>query len=298
MRLKSIYAQNVPPVKLFQINDLSDVVIIAGPNGVGKSRLLQSLLTFVQNPTRNTQTHNFKLIVEATCKEESQSWGKSFLDTTNNADAELLKETLQQNKRRGHWKSGVLFFESDRSLQQVQPFAFTWEFADPYEENIGWNSTFGGIKSRYQDTVHSIFKIIEHQKRGIANMAIRLKSEGKTAMNLEFEDPIAIFKDAFSQLLSPKKLLNPSAQTQQLEYEYQGKTFNISNLSSGEREVVNIVFDFLLRKPDNCIVVFDEPELHLHPELSYKLIQTLKSVGENNQFIFCTHSPDLISSSL
>ena len=62
--------------------------------------------------------------------------------------------------------------------------------------------------------------------------------------------------------------------------------------------MVNIVFDFILRSPSDCIVIFDEPELHLHPELSYKLIQTLKSAGQRNQFIFCTHSADIISASL
>ena len=74
--------------------------------------------------------------------------------------------------------------------------------------------------------------------------------------------------------------------------------FPVSSLSSGEREVVNIVFDFLLRSPDDCVVIFDEPEMHLHPELSYKLLQALKTVGSNNQFIFCTHSPDIITASL
>jgi hypothetical protein len=69
-------------------------------------------------------------------------------------------------------------------------------------------------------------------------------------------------------------------------------------LSSGEREVVNIVFDFLLRAPSDCVVIFDEPELHLHPELSYRLLQTLRRTGIRNQFIFCTHSAEIITASL
>ena len=77
-----------------------------------------------------------------------------------------------------------------------------------------------------------------------------------------------------------------------------GARFPITSLSSGEREVINIIFDFLLRSPNDCIVIFDEPELHLHPELSFKLLQALRTVGKNNQFIFCTHSPDIISASL
>jgi hypothetical protein len=58
------------------------------------------------------------------------------------------------------------------------------------------------------------------------------------------------------------------------------------------------VFDFILRNPSDSIILFDEPELHLHPELSYKLLQTLLSVGKNNQFIFCTHSPEIITASI
>ena len=44
--------------------------------------------------------------------------------------------------------------------------------------------------------------------------------------------------------------------------------------------------------------MFDEPELHLHPELSYRLLQTLSSYGNRNQFVFSTHSPEIISASL
>jgi hypothetical protein len=98
--------------------------------------------------------------------------------------------------------------------------------------------------------------------------------------------------------LAPKVFLDPDPKNQQLSYSIDGTTFPISSLSSGEREVVNIVFDFLLRSPSDCIVVFDEPEIHLHPELSYKLLQTLRILGKNNQFIFCTHSAEIITASL
>ncbi|MET3359346.1 MULTISPECIES: ATP-dependent nuclease [Bradyrhizobium] len=85
---------------------------------------------------------------------------------------------------------------------------------------------------------------------------------------------------------------------QQIYFETEGVKLPIERLSSGEREVINIVFDFILRGPEDCIVVFDEPELHLHPELSYKLLQTLVSAGKRNQFLFSTHSPEIISASL
>jgi hypothetical protein len=86
--------------------------------------------------------------------------------------------------------------------------------------------------------------------------------------------------------------------TQQITYDLGGQQLEIGTLSSGEREVVNVAFDFLLRNPSDCITFFDEPELHLHPGLSYKLLQTLSSIGRNNQFIFSTHSPEIITASI
>jgi hypothetical protein len=38
--------------------------------------------------------------------------------------------------------------------------------------------------------------------------------------------------------------------------------------------------------------------MHLHPELSFRLFRALENVGERNQFIFCTHSVDIITESL
>src|SRR4029077_19878824 len=126
----------------------------------------------------------------------------------------------------------------------------------------------------------------------------KFQAEGQKQMSLDFPDVLKPFKDAFWQLLSPKKLVEVNARDQQLYYEIDGQKLNTDLLSSGEKEVMNIVFDFLLRGPKDCVIVFDEPELHLHPELSYKLLQTLSRSGERNQFIFATHSPEIISASL
>lgn len=39
MRIKSISGRGFAPIKLFEIDDLKDVVLIAGPNGVDKKVL-------------------------------------------------------------------------------------------------------------------------------------------------------------------------------------------------------------------------------------------------------------------
>lgn len=294
MRIRAITATNILPVKNFQVDNLSDLVVIAGPNGVGKTRLITGLLQYFQNFTGN----NPSFIIEATNSNEETLFGSKSINTANPQDAQKLKGLLQKNRRRRNLTSSIVYFESDRSIQKVKPLAFQFDFPDPWEEELGWNLSFGGLANRWQDTQHAIFKKIQSQKSNIASRAIQLKRDGHGSMNLDFSDPLDPFRDAFLQLLGPKTLAAVDIQRQVLTYEYNGETRDVNTLSSGEREVLNIIFDFILRKPSDCIVFFDEPDLHLHPELLSKLISTLKYVGENNQFILISHSPDVISSSL
>ena len=294
MRIASITVADVPPVKRFEVKGLSDLVVIAGPNGVGKTRLVSSLLAHLRNPGK--QQVSFE--IEATDDTERSAWGKTLLNTTNADDAKKMHGMLQQNRSRRNYKNSVLYYESNRAIQNVNPLTFQWEFADPYEEQIGWDLSFGGLAGRWQDTQHSIFKKIQSQKMAIANRAIQLRSEGHDSMNLEFTDPLDPFRDAFARLLGPKELHSADVQNQRLMYSESGELREVSSLSSGEREVLTIAFDFLLRKPSHCVVFFDEPELHLHPELLGRLVSTLRAAGEQNQFVFISHSPDIVSSSL
>lgn len=300
MRLVKITARDVRPVQYFSVENLSDVIVLAGPNGVGKTRLINALVGCFQAPVNNPQV---AVLLAATSQAEAKEWAKNELDTSNVGDAKKLSQTLQKARRRSNWESSVVNFESDRSIQQVAPYNFNWDFQDPYTESVNWNLSFGGLRGRFQDTLHSIFRKVRSRREEIAKKAEHLfsTSEGKRPIQLDpsdFPDPLAPFRHAFRQLLAPKELLDADPKLQQLEYTFEGQRFQVSSLSSGEREVVNVVFDFLLRSPSNCIVIFDEPELHLHPELSYKLLQTLKTVGSNNQFVLCTHSPDIITASL
>lgn len=294
MRLTSIKAQNVKPINIFDVSGLSDVVVLAGPNGVGKSRLIGSILDHL----RRLSGTEIALKLEATTPGEEKVWGKKVINTAIQADRTLLKKLLQQKQRRRRFQSSVLNFDSDRSIQKVQPYPFSFDAADPWEEQVAWELSWSTLRNRFQDTLHAIFRKIHSLDSDIARKAHELRRQGELKMDLDFQDPLGPFKEVFLQLLAPKVLLDADIRNQQLTYQYDGQTLGLDTLSSGEKEVLNITFDFLLRAPSHCVVFFDEPELHLHPELSYRLLNTLRSIGTRNQFILCTQSPDIISASL
>jgi energy-coupling factor transporter ATP-binding protein EcfA2 len=304
VRINSIAVATVPPISLFEVSDLADIVVLAGRNGVGKTRLIQTLINFFRGslpPPEQDRMPSVQLVLEATSDDERTAWGKTTLDTRDGQDAARLRQTLQQARRRSRWRSGVVQFESNLTITQINPFQFSWDFTDPWDEMVGWDLSIQGLTQRFNDMIHSLFRKVRSHRETIARRAEEAQRRGDKTLTLDFEDPLVQFKSAFRQLLAPKELLDVDPQRQTLLYtagDSAQTQLPITSLSSGEREVLNIVFDFLLRNPEDCIVIFDEPELHLHPELSYKLIQTLRTVGARNQFIFCTHSPDIITASL
>ena len=300
MKIKKITAI-IPPIKNFMADDLKDLVVIAGPNGVGKTRLVNGVINYFQtfqSKSRRTGVPHWNFVIEATDQSESDAWGRSELDTTGIDQVATLQSFLQLSRRRRNFRNSILYYESNRTIQQVKPFAFQFDMPDPWEEKVSWNCALTGLNNRWEDTQHAIFKKLESQRTSIANRAIQLRSEGHDSMQLAFDDPMIPFNEAFFKLLGPKTFAKPEIRNQRLTYMHGGNQFDIQSLSSGEREVLGIAFDFILRRPSHCIVFFDEPELHLHPELLSRLIMTLRGVGESNQFILATHSAELISSSL
>src|SRR6185295_14155158 len=164
MRLTSISAQNIPPIRKFAVADLSDVVVLAGPNGVGKTKLIEGVLQCFRNPTAE---FNVRLTFEATRDSERQQWGKNTLDISTLEDRQRLTATLQKSRRRSNWESSVLNFDSDRSIQQINPYSFSWDFRDPFQEEVGWSYGFERLRDRFQDTLHSLFRKVRSRREEI-----------------------------------------------------------------------------------------------------------------------------------
>lgn len=69
--------------------------------------------------------------------------------------------------------------------------------------------------------------------------------------------------------------------------------FEFNVLSSGEKEVVDILLDLYLRQDDynNTIFLLDEPELHISTAVQRKLLLEInKLIGDNCQLWIATHS--------
>lgn len=66
-------------------------------------------------------------------------------------------------------------------------------------------------------------------------------------------------------------------------------------LSTGTKHTLLFALSLFLLKPQNTIILFDEPERSLHPEMQVKFIEKILEMAPDCQFIFASHSPTIAS---
>lgn len=79
-----------------------------------------------------------------------------------------------------------------------------------------------------------------------------------------------------------------------IKYSQNGTTLDLANAGSGMLQIIQLLVYIYLTRP--TLLLVDEPDAHLHPELQEKLGPVLKKVTDDMQaqLFVATHSPDVI----
>ena len=70
-----------------------------------------------------------------------------------------------------------------------------------------------------------------------------------------------------------------------------GKEIPFEALSIGTKQVILTALPLYGLKPKDSIILFDEPERSLYPDIQTEIVDFYTSMSENSQFFFATHSP-------
>lgn len=76
--------------------------------------------------------------------------------------------------------------------------------------------------------------------------------------------------------------------------DYDDKKLNVTQLSSGEKQLVYILITILLQNDEECIVFMDEPEVSLHVDWQEQLIEVVRILNPNCQLLIASHAPALL----
>ena len=295
MRIKELKIRNWEVVREADLEELSDLVVIAGPNGVGKTKIKNAIVHIFQhsgNPPAGSS-----VILEATNNTERKTWGVNEFSLPQQS----FWSFFATNNKRLKSKSRLIQIDSNRSVESIQFQQLTFnQIGDPENEDIAYNYGFNNVKNRFADICKTLHRLKSKEVTSVYKEYNQNVSTDKDDVTLnKLADPTEKYIELFGKLLYPKQMQPIDINSTTIQYkDDEGVVRNFDRLSSGEREVVVLTFDILTQHPTDCIILIDEPEVHLHPELTFRLIKVLKSIGERNQFFLFTHSPDIIGNAL
>lgn len=241
-----------------------------------------------------------KMIIEATRKEEEDPkyFGAKRLIVEQGKPNPVLNNYINSRKFASNGFVGSLVqIDSARNVEVLKYAPVNWLGGDPDDSETALNFYFSPFANRWSDFMNYIHQKSAARDKKLADELKKNPSKGEQIIR-DYPDPLQRYKEAFATLLPGKDLqdINPATPREFHFKEGSSNPLPFKALSSGEQEVVKVVFDVLRKEIRHSVIVVDEPELHLHPTLAFKLIETLKTIGDHtNQFVFLTHSADLIS---
>ena len=292
MKLEALEIKDYPPIKSLKIDDLGSMVVIAGANGSGKSRLKDAIVQGLQgNPVLG-----FK--IAATRKPEIEKFGANFIEVQQGQPNNVLINYMNGHQSgRGAYVGSLVQIDSDRSVRTTKYNPISWRVADPDDEITPITMYYPSFSDQWQGFIDYIHTAVAAYDTKIRKAAEQNPNEKSSTLFEKHPRPFEKYKAIFKKILPDKELqdIDPTSPREFTYKDINGELLSFSTLSSGEQEVVKILFNVARKDIKHSIIIVDEPELHLHPTLAFQLIENLKEIGNDNQYIFLTHSADLIS---
>jgi ABC-type lipoprotein export system ATPase subunit len=103
------------------------------------------------------------------------------------------------------------------------------------------------------------------------------------------QPPLEHLFELFGEIF-PQITLSYDTQARRLSAQKHGQTYGPSSLSDGEKQVFSILADLIELDDSHRLIVADEPELNLHPELAERLWTLLENEFPDKTFVYATHS--------
>lgn len=111
----------------------------------------------------------------------------------------------------------------------------------------------------------------------------------KTEYPKRKQPPLDRLFELFNEIF-PQIILSFSNDARRLSAIKNGSSYGPSQLSDGEKQVFSILADLIELDDSHKIIIADEPELNLHPELAERLWTLIENEFPQKLFIYATHS--------
>lgn len=285
-----------------------DTIVLAGLNGTGKTTILE-LLTDLMNGdlTRDNFQENTEVIIEVIVANECEfpsyithTEKKPYFPVLKYSDTEkiivahiVIKDV--QHKREGDYSKDGTLSRIISSNKQYTSKSFSHiqcsgiyilleavlnkqdkKFLPIYKAFLGVDS--GNIKKYLTDNMRTlVFDNMDIEPRQTVQKQVNNLNQIFNELNIKSKLTKITDKDLLFQTIN-------------------GAEITFDNLSSGEKTLY--FMGFMLKNLDinDGVIMVDQPEDSLHPKWQQQITKFFEKLGDRNQVILATHSPQIIAS--
>lgn len=103
----------------------------------------------------------------------------------------------------------------------------------------------------------------------------------------------SFYKIIDKQFSATNKKIEIDPTTNKIIFKQKGEVIQLENLSSGEKQFLLIMFKVFLMEEKPSILLMDEPEISMHIDWQFELINVIRDLNPKCQVIIATHSPSI-----
>lgn len=184
--------------------------------------------------------------------------------------------------------STVIYLE-DKKKNQGQDQNFIFEFVQSLDEKI-WYALLHKILNYRKRFTQMASELINKGAIGDLNKLNKVYSN----WSKENENPLVSFSNHFNPILNKLNLeidLVNTEYTIPIKSKLHDEVIPISNLSTGTKSLLLSMFPVYELDTTDAIILLDEPERSLFPDMQIDLISHYQNLAPEAQFIVATHSP-------
>lgn len=315
MRITSFRIENFRNLKLAECSTPPDFMVICGGNGCGKSALLNALMTAKEHAGAYG---NFPFDPRAVSADADQArislWlqfndiERDFVKRQFGAECPETDEIVIEIKKGGAAKA-TKRSQAARHLLGWYSKSFLdspgfFDYIDAYRivpktQLSTWDASFLSDQ-RAKETLGAAGTVkFQNTKAYLASLVmqdIQHAQASHRAGRAEYKDSLKPIREFFNSFFSPMKFVDVLIHTTPFQYliETPRGIIDLDDMSAGEKEVLNNFIRFHQLNPRGAIILFDEADAHLHPDLERRYLQVLRSIGRGNQLWLTSHSPEMM----